>query len=208
MIGRLRGVLAEVGDAECLIDCGGVGYVASCGARTLGRLPAPGDETTLFIHSQWSQDQGPRLYAFLTRDERKVFTLLQTIQGVGPKAALGVLDVLPPAELAAAVAREDKAAVGRANGVGPKLALRIVTELKGKSLTDGVFAPTAPGVHAEAAAIAPPPPSVTGEAVAALLGLGIAEVNARRAVDHALIKLGEEAELPLVIRTALQELGR
>ncbi|EKY30073.1 Holliday junction DNA helicase RuvA [Brevundimonas diminuta 470-4] len=208
MIGRLRGVLAEVGEAECLIDCGGVGYVAACGARTLGRLPAPGDETTLFIHSQWSQDQGPRLYGFLTRDERKVFTLLQTIQGVGPKAALGVLDILPPAELAAAVAREDKAAVGRANGVGPKLALRIVTELKGKSLNDGVFAPTAPGVHAEAAVIAPPPPSVTGEAVAALLGLGIAEVNARRAVDHALIKLGEEAELPLVIRTALQELGR
>ncbi|GAA0775533.1 Holliday junction branch migration protein RuvA [Brevundimonas olei] len=208
MIGRLRGILAEVGEAECLIDCGGVGYVATCGARTLGRLPAPGDETTLFIHSQWSQDQGPRLYGFLSRDERKVFNLMLTIQGVGPKAALGVLDVLPPAELAAAVAREDKAAVGRANGVGPKLALRIVTELKGKSLTDGAFAPTAPGVHAEAAVAAPPPPSVTGEAVAALLGLGIAEVNARRAVDHALIKLGEEAELPLVIRTALQELGR
>lgn len=208
MIGRLRGILAEVGEAECLIDCGGVGYVAACGARTLGRLPAPGDETTLFIHSQWSQDQGPRLYGFLTRDERKVFNLMLTIQGVGPKAALGVLDVLPPAELAAAVAREDKAAVGRANGVGPKLALRIVTELKGKSLSDGAFAPTAPGVHAEAAVAAPPPPSVTGEAVAALLGLGIAEVNARRAVDHALIKLGEEAELPLVIRTALQELGR
>lgn len=208
MIGRLRGILAEVGEAECLIDCGGVGYVAACGARTLGRLPAPGDETLLFIQSQWSQDQGPRLYGFLSRDERKVFNLMLTIQGVGPKAALGVLDVLPPAELAAAVAREDKAAVGRANGVGPKLALRIVTELKGKSLSDGVFAPSAPGVHAEAAVIAPPPPSVTGEAVAALLGLGIAEVNARRAVDHALIKLGEEAELPLVIRTALQELGR
>ena len=208
MIGRLRGVLAEVGEAECLIDCGGVGYVASCGARTLGRLPAPGDETLLFIQSQWSPDQGPRLYGFLSRDERKVFNLMLTIQGVGPKAALGVLDVLPPAELAAAVAREDKAAVGRANGVGPKLALRIVTELKGKSLSEGVFAPSAPGVHAEAAVLAPPPPSVTGEAVAALLGLGIAEVNARRAVDHALIKLGEEAELPLVIRTALQELGR
>lgn len=208
MIGRLRGILAEVGEAECLIDCGGVGYVATCGARTLGRLPAPGDETLLFIQSQWSQDQGPRLYGFLSRDERKVFNLMLTIQGVGPKAALGVLDVLPPAELAAAVAREDKAAVGRANGVGPKLALRIVTELKGKSLSEGVFAPSAPGVHAEAAVLAPPPPSVTGEAVAALLGLGIAEVNARRAVDHALIKLGEEAELPLVIRTALQELGR
>ena len=205
MIGRLRGVLAEVGEAECLIDCGGVGYVAACGARTLGRLPAPGDETTLYIHSQWSEDAGPRLYGFLTRDERRTFTVLLAIQGVGPKAALSVLDVLPPGELASAVAREDKAAVGRANGVGPKLALRIVTELKGKPLGDAHFAPSAPGVHAE---VAPPPPSVTGEAVAALLGLGIAEINARRAVDQALIRLGDEAELPAVIRAALQELGR
>jgi len=205
VIGRLRGVLAEVGEAECLIDCGGVGYVAACGARTLGRLPAPGDETTLYIHSQWSEDAGPRLYGFLTRDERRAFTLLLAIQGVGPKAALSVLDVLPPGELAGAVAREDKAAVGRANGVGPKLALRIVTELKGKPLGDAHFAPSAPGVHAE---VAPPPPSVTGEAVAALLGLGVAEINARRAVDQALIRLGDEAELPAVIRAALQELGR
>ena len=207
MIGRLRGVLAEVGEADCLIDCAGVGYVVSCGARTLGRLPAPGDEATVHVHSQWSEDAGPRLYGFLTRDERRAFTTLLAIQGVGPKAALAVLDVLPPGELAGAVARADKAAVARANGVGPKLALRIVTELKGKSLSEGVFAPTAPGVHAEVAA-APPPPSVTGEAVAALLGLGIAEINARRAVDQALIRLGDEAELSAVIRAALQELGR
>ena len=181
--------------------------LSACGARTLGRLPAPGDETTLYIHSQWSEDAGPRLYGFLTRDERRAFTLLLAIQGVGPKAALAVLDVLPPGELASAVAREDKAAVARANMVGPKLALRIVTELKGKALGDAHFAPSAPGVHAEVAA-APPPPSVTGEAVAALLGLGIAEINARRAVDQALIRLGDEAELPAVIRAALQELGR
>lgn len=205
MIGRLRGVLAEVGEAECLIDCAGVGYLVTCGARTLQRLPAPGDEATLHIESQWSQDNGPRLYGFLTRDERRAFTLLLAIQGVGPKAALSVLDVLPPGELASAVAREDKAAVGRANGVGPKLALRIVTELKGKPLGEPHFAPTAPGVHVE---VAPPPPSLTGEAVAALLGLGVAEVNARRAVDQALIRLGEDADLSAVIRAALQELGR
>ena len=107
--------------------------------------------------------------------------------------------------LAGAVAREDKAAVARANGVGPKLALRIVTELKGKPLGDVTFAPTAPGVHVE---IAAPAPSLAGEAVSALLGLGVAEVNARRAVDQALIRLGDEAELPAVIRAALQELGR
>lgn len=206
MIGRLRGMLAEVDQDHCLIDCAGVGYVVSCGARTLQRLPAPGDEATLHVHSQWSEDAGPRLYGFLTRDERRAFTTLLAIQGVGPKAALSVLDVLPPGELASAVAREDKAAVARANGVGPKLALRIVTELKGKSLGDPSFTPTAPGVHVEVAA--PPAPSLTGEAVSALLGLGVAEVNARRAVDQALIRLGEDADLSAVIRAALQELGR
>lgn len=206
MIGRLRGMLAEVDQDHCLIDCAGVGYVVSCGARTLQRLPAPGDEATLHVHSQWSEDAGPRLYGFLTRDERRAFTTLLAIQGVGPKAALSVLDVLPPGELASAVAREDKSAVARANGVGPKLALRIVTELKGKSLGDPSFTPSAPGVHVEVAA--PPAPSLTGEAVSALLGLGVAEVNARRAVDQALIRLGEDADLSAVIRAALQELGR
>lgn len=205
MIGRLRGVLAEVGEGDCLIDCAGVGYVVVCGARTLGRLPAPGDETVLHIETQWSQENGPRLYGFPSRDERRAFLLLTAIQGVGPKAALAVLDVLAPGELAGAVAREDKAAVERANGVGPKLALRIVTELKGKPLGDVSFTPSAPGVHPEAA---PPAPSLSGEAVSALLGLGVAEINARRAVDQALIRLGDDADLSAVIRAALQELGR
>ncbi|CAN7302800.1 Holliday junction branch migration protein RuvA [Brevundimonas sp. LjRoot202] len=204
MIGRLRGVLAEVEADHCLIDCAGVGYVVACGARTLQRLPAPGDEATLHVESSWSAENGPRLYGFLTRDERRAFTTLIAIQGVGPKAALAVLDVLPPGELAGAVARDDKAAVARANGVGPKLALRIVTELKGKPLGDVSFTPSAAGLHAEIA----PVPSVTGEAVSALLGLGVAEVNARRAVDQALIRLGDDAELSAVIRAALQELGR
>ena len=205
MIGRLRGVLAEVEPDHCLIDCAGVGYVVACGSRTLGRLPAPGDEAVLFIESVWSAENGPRLYGFLTRDERRAFTTLTGIQGVGPKAALSVLDVLPPGELASAVARDDKAAVARANGVGPKLALRIVTELKGKPLGEASFTPSAPSVHAEPAA---PTPSLTGEAVSALLGLGVMEVNARRAVDQALIRLGDDAELSAVIRAALQELGR
>lgn len=206
MIGRLRGQLAEVELDHCVIDCAGVGYVAACGSRTLSRLPAPGEEAILYVHSQWSEDAGPRLYGFVTRDERKAFTTLLAIQGVGPKAALAVLDVLPPGELAAAVAREDKAAVARANGVGPKLALRIVTELKGKPLGDTSFTPSAPGGHSEVAAV--PVPSVTGEAVAALLGLGIAEVNARRAVEQALEAKGEAAGLSAIIRAALQELGK
>ena len=145
-----------------------------------------------------------RLYGFLTRDERRAFVLLQSIQGVGPKAALSILDVLPPAELAGAVAREDKAAVARANGVGPKLALRIVTELKDKPISsEAVMA-----FHASATPAAPPPPTAAGDAVAALMGLAIAEVTARRAVDQAALRLGEDASVAALIKAALQELGR
>ena len=129
MIGRLRGLLAEAGEEEALIDVAGVGYVVRCGARTLARLPAVGDEVLLHVETQWTQDGGPRLFGFPTREERRAFVLLQGVQGVGPKAALAVLDVLPPGDLAHAVARDDKAAVGRAQGVGPKLAQRIVSEL-------------------------------------------------------------------------------
>ena len=204
MIGRLRGLVAEVAEEDALIDVGGVGYVVRCGSRTLGRLPAPGDEALLHVETQWSEATGMRLYGFLTRDERRAFVLLQSIQGVGPKAALSILDVLPPAELAGAVAREDKAAVARANGVGPKLALRIVTELKDKPISsEAVIA-----FHAGATTAAPPPPSATGEAVAALMGLGIAEVSARRVVDQAALRLGEDAAEAVLIKAALQELGR
>ena len=166
MIGRLRGAVAEVGEEEALIDVMGVGYVIRCGHRTLQRLPALGEETLLHIESQWSESAGLRLYGFGTREDRKAFVLLQAIQGVGPKAAMAVLDVLSPAELASAVAREDKAAVGRASGVGPKLALRIVTELKDKPITDG---PVFLGAPATTPA-APAKPAPTGDAVAAPVG--------------------------------------
>lgn len=203
MIGRLRGMVAEIGEEEALIDVLGVGYVVRCGSRTLQRLPALGEETVLHIDSQTRED-GTRLYGFLTREERGVFATLQGVQGVGPKAALAVLDVLPPADLAHAVAREDKTAVARAQGVGPKLAQRIVVELKDKPLAAGLNI----GVLSKAAPAAAAPPSHGGEATAALMGLGIAEVLARRAVETALGRLGEEAELPAVIKAALQELGR
>jgi Holliday junction DNA helicase RuvA len=206
MIGRLRGAVAEVGEEEALIDVMGVGYVVRCGHRTLQRLPALGEETLLHIESQWSESAGLRLYGFLTREDRRAFVLLQAIQGVGPKAAMAVLDVLSPAELASAVAREDKAAVGRANGVGPKLALRIVTELKDKPITDGPVLMTAPA--ASAASSAPAKPAPTGDAVAALMGLGVAEVNARRVVEAAADRLGEEATVQALIKAGLQELGR
>lgn len=205
MIGRLRGAVAEVGEEEALIDVMGVGYVVRCGHRTLQRLPALGEETLLHIESQWSESAGLRLYGFATREDRKAFVLLQAIQGVGPKAAMAVLDVLSPVELASAVAREDKAAVGRANGVGPKLALRIVTELKDKPITDGPVLMTAPTSGSTAA---PAKPAPTGDAVAALMGLGVAEVNARRVVEAAAAQLGEEATVQALIKAGLQELGR
>ncbi|HZZ87259.1 MAG TPA: Holliday junction branch migration protein RuvA [Caulobacteraceae bacterium] len=203
MIGRLRGQVAEIGEEEALIDVLGVGYVVRCGARTLGRLPALGEETVLQIESHWSEAAGMRLYGFLSREDRRAFVALQEIQGVGPKAALGVLDVLTPGELVGAAQRGDKAAVARANGVGPKLALRIITELKDKPLGGGAVA----AFHAGAAS-APAPPSAAGEAVAALMGLAIAEPMARRVVEQAAARLGEDAAVPVLIKAALQELGR
>ena len=206
MIGRLRGAVAEVGEEEALIDVMGVGYLVRCGHRTLQRLPALGDETLLHIESQWSESAGLRLYGFLTREDRRAFVLLQAIQGVGPKAAMAVLDVLSPAELASAVAREDKAAVGRANGVGPKLALRIVTELKDKPITDGPVLMTAPS--ASSAPSGPAKPAPTGDAVEALMGLGVTEVNARRVVEAAAAGLGDDATVQALIKAGLKELGR
>jgi Holliday junction DNA helicase RuvA len=202
MIGRLRGLVAEIETEDALIDVMGVGYLVRCGARTLSRLPAVGEEAVLHIESQYSQDAGVRLYGFLSREERSVFRLLQSIQGVGPKAALGVLDVLAPADLASAVARDDKAAISRANGVGPKLAIRILTELKGKPLGAGLASGGAASIPA-----VPIQPSLSGEAVAALMGLGIAEPVARRAVDT-VSAVNETDDLSTLIKLSLREIGR
>jgi Holliday junction DNA helicase RuvA len=206
MIGRLRGELAEVGEEEAIVDVGGVGYLVICGARTLARLPAVGDEVVLHIHSVTRED-GTRLFGFPTREERQAFVILQGVQGVGPKAALAVLDVLTPGELAGAIARDDKALVGRAQGVGPKLAQRIVVELKDKPIGVGDVAAFHAQVQAGAPAAAAQP-SIAGEAVAALMGLGTPEAVGRRAVEKAIERLGESAPLQAVIKGALQELGR
>ncbi len=202
MIGRLRGVVAEIEAEDCLLDVMGVGYVVRCGARTLGRLPPVGDEAMLDVEQAWSAEQGPRLYGFLTREDRAAYRLLTAIQGVGPKAALSVLDILPPPELASAVARDDKGAVGRANGVGPKLAQRIVTELKGKPLGGGI------AVGTSTPSVSPAVATPTGDAVAALMGLGIAEPVARRAVEQILACEGEDVDLSTLIKLSLREIGR
>ena len=205
MIGRLAGRVLETTEEEALIDVGGVGWVVRCGARTLSRLPAAGEAVALRVETQWSESAGPRLYGFLDADERAAFVLLQSVQGVGPKAALAVLDVLPPAALAEAVAREDKAQVGRASGVGPKLAQRILVELKGKTIGSAVF--SAAGAATTPAA-GPAPISAAGEAVAALMGLGVAEMQARRLVEQAAAALGPDAAVSDLVRAGLKEMGR
>lgn len=203
MIGRLRGALLESDEEDILIEVRGVGYIVRCGVRTLASLPETGTEVVLHIESQTRED-GTRLYGFLSKDERQAFRRLLDVQGVGPKAALSVLDILTPEELTLAVANEDKSRVGKASGVGPKLAQRIVLELKGKALTaGGVFVP-------QAAPVAPVPQAagVNGESVAALIGLGISENQSRVAVENALRELGPEAELAAVIRASLKAIGR
>ena len=205
MIGWLSGRVLETTEEEALIDVGGVGWVVRCGARTLSRLPAAGEAVALRVETQWSESAGPRLYGFLDADERAAFVLLQSVQGVGPKAALAVLDVLTPAALAEAVAREDKAQVGRASGVGPKLAQRILVELKGKTIGSAVF--SAAGAATTPAA-GPAPVSAAGEAVAALMGLGVAEMQARRLVEQAAAALGPDAAVSDLVRAGLKEMGR
>lgn len=200
MIGRLRGVVAEVEEADAILDVGGVGYVVQAGSRTLSRL-TEGDEAVLYVESVTRED-GTRLFGFLSREEKRAFLHLNAIQGVGPKAALAILNVLPPAELAQAVAGDDKASVARAAGVGPKLAQRVVLELKNKPIGGGLTIGPANAVTTRAV------PSTAGEAVAALMQLGTAEPAARRAVEVAAGRLGEDAALAALIKAALQELGR
>lgn len=204
MIGKLSGLLDETGEDWAMIDCGGVGYVATCSARTLRRLPAKGEAVSLVVETQMREDS-IRLFGFLDKAERDWFRILQTVQGVGAKVALAILDTLAPAEITRAVTLGDKAALGRASGVGPKLALRLVTELKDKAPAgDG-------GGFIAVAATAPAAPKAAGpmaEAVSALVNLGYKPVEASVAVTAALSKLGPEAETAALIRGGLKELAR
>src|SRR5215475_707022 len=132
MIGKLRGIVDTIGADHAIIDAGGVGYEVACSSRTLAALPPPGETVTLSIETHVREDS-IKLYGFLTQAERGWFRLLQSVQGVGAKVALSILSTLDIGQLASAVALQDKAMVTRAPGVGPKVALRIVNELKDKA---------------------------------------------------------------------------
>lgn len=205
MIGLLRGTVAAIGEDAALIDVNGVGYVAFAGARTLARL-AIGEAALLHIETQVRED-AIRLFGFLSEDERGWFAQLQTVQSVGAKVALAILDALGPAQIADSIAAADKAAFARANGVGPKLAQRIVTELAGKSPPRGFLTHA---VFGETVTSPPPDPGAAGartDAVSALLNLGLDRDAAARAVAAAAKALGPGASSKDLIRAALKEVN-
>lgn len=206
MIGSLKGVVAAIGEDACLIEVGGVGYVVQAGARTLARLEI-GEAVRLCVETHVRED-AIRLYGFLSEEARGWFVHLQSAPGVGARVALSILDALGPAELADAIALQDKAALARANGVGPKLAARLAQELAGKAPPRGFLGAhgPAPGVAAAPAGEATAP--ARQQAVSALVNLGIDQTSATRAVAAALKKLGDGAADPsALIRAALKEVG-
>jgi len=206
MIGKLTGILDEVGEDYCVIDVHGVGYVAHCSVRTLGALPAAGASLTLFIETYVREDM-IRLYGFESALEREWFRLLQNnVQGVGAKVALAVLSTLSPPDLANAIALRDIAMVSRAPGVGKKVAERIVTELKNKAPAFAGSATGTIGLKQELGeGVAPAP--IT-DAVSALTNLGYSRDVAANAVAAALKVAGEGADSAKLIRFGLKELAR
>src|SRR5438105_8502700 len=147
VIGKLKGIIDSLGDDFAILDVQGVGYLVHCSSRTLQKLPKLGEPVALAIETQMREDS-IRLFGFTSEAEREWFRLLQSVQGVGSKVALALQTVFDVTELASAIARQDKAAVARAPGVGPKLAARIVSELKDKAALSkmalGKAAPHAP----------------------------------------------------------------
>jgi len=206
VIGKLKGILEEIGDDHCVIDVGGVGYVAHCSARTLSGLGEVGTAVTLFIETYVREDM-IRLYGFRTALEREWFRLLQNnVQGVGAKVALSVLSTLSPAELANAIALKDIAMVARAPGVGRKVAERIVTELKSKAPAFAGDAAASIGLKQDLGeGVAPAPVS---DAVSALANLGYSRDVAANAVAAAMKAAGEGADAGTLIRLGLRELAR
>ena len=205
MIGKLKGILDSYGEDFVIVDVNGVGYVVHCSARTLQALPAPGEPVTLAIETHVREDQ-IRLFGFMADVEREWFRLLQTVQGVGTKVALAILGTLKPADLATAIAMRDKAMVARTPGVGPKVAERIVTELKDKA---PAYTDVDPAVVRLSGAVderrAPAP---VADAVSALVNLGYGQPQAAAAVAAAARAAGESADTRQLIRLGLKELSK
>jgi Holliday junction DNA helicase RuvA len=205
MIGRLRGVIDSYNEDSIILDVNGVGYLVHCSHRTLQELPRTGETATLAIETYVREDQ-IRLFGFSSDIEREWFRLLQTVQGVGAKVALSVLGTLKPADLATAIAMRDKAMVARTPGVGPKVAERIVTELKDKAPAYTDVDPAL--VRLSGALDEKRAPQPVADAVSALVNLGYAQPQAAAAIAAAARNAGEGAEVKTLIRLGLKELSR
>jgi len=204
VIGKLKGTVDSVEDEALILDVNGVGYLVSASARTLRAIPPVGETAELLIETHVRED-AIRLYGFVSPGERDWFRLLQSVQGVGAKVALGILGALSAEALSASIARQDKAMMARAPGVGPKLAARLVLELKDKA---PAFA-LGDVVHAEASVDHPPKLAKAAEdAVLALVGLGYAQAQAAAAVARISARLGPAAETAALIRAGLKELAQ
>ena len=201
MIGKLTGTVDAQGPDTVILDVGGVGYLVHCSTRTLAGLPRAGERASLAIETHVREDM-IRLYGFTSDLERDWFRLLQGVQGVGAKVALGILGTLATGELAGAIAGGDRTAVSRAPGVGPKLAARIVAELKDKGPEGSTADLGLPGQSASASL-----PRNVEDAVSALMNLGYARPQAAAAVGAAMKELGEEAATAALIRSGLKHLS-
>lgn len=206
MIGKLKGVIDAFGENWVLLDVGGVCYEIFCSPRTLSSLPQAGEAVTLSIDTHVREDQ-IRLFGFSTQAERAWFRLLQGVQGVGAKVALAVLGTLSPQDLANAVALQDKAQVARSPGVGPKVAQRIVSELKDKIPQMALSGQPGMVISIAGEDGAQDMPAAA-DAVSALTNLGYAQAQASAAVAAAARKAGEGSETAELIRLGLKELAQ
>jgi holliday junction DNA helicase RuvA len=205
MIGKLKGLIDSYGEDHIIVDVNGVGYVVHCSSRTLQALPPTGDPVVLSIETHVREDQ-IRLFGFQNEIEREWFKLLQTVQGVGTKVALAILSTLKPADLATAIAMRDKAMVARTPGVGPKVAERIVTELKDKAPKYAELDPAV--VHLAGTLEEKRAPQPVADAVSALVNLGYGQPQAAAAIAAAARGAGEGAETTQLIRLGLKELAK
>jgi len=211
MIGKLKGIVDCVGEEEAVIDVNGVGYLINAGSKTLARLEADA-AVTLHIETYVREDQF-KLFGFLSESDRAWFVRLQSVQGVGARHALSMLDVVSAAEIETAAALGDSSTFERAKGVGKKLAQRIATELKDKAPPSGrTLGAGAAGLNAAlgtpAAGAGEPMSGAREAAVSALINLGYGENDARRAVAQVSRELGGDAGEGALIKGALKELAR
>ena len=200
MIAKLAGIIDHVGPEGAVIDVGGVGYLALCSTRTIGRLPAAGSTAALLIEMHVREDH-IHLYGFIDAGERDWFRLLTTVQGVGARLALSILSAVAPEDLGLAIFAQDRAVLARADGVGPRLAARIVNELKDK--VSGLAPALAHSAGPGSAAVADSGPAA--DAVSALVNLEWGRAEAFAAVAMAMNRLGSGAGVDALIRAALQE---